>query len=180
MLFSSVTQSCSTLCNSMDCSMPGLPVHHQFLEIAQTHVHQVGDAIQPSHPLLSPSPPASNLSQHQGFSNELTRHIRWPMYWNFSFGISPSNEYLGLIFVNYSSIKLGRKPILHDISMARLVLFWLLFAFNNFFNPFTFNLFKSLGLKWAFCRQYIVVSCVFIPSANSVCWLESLVHLHLK
>ena len=64
--FSSVTQSCPTLSDLMDCSMPGLPVHHQLLEFTQTHVHSVGDAIQPSHPLLSPSPPAFNLSQHQG------------------------------------------------------------------------------------------------------------------
>ena len=64
--FSSVTQSCLTLCNPMDCSTPGLPVHHQLLELDQTHVHWVGDVIQPSHPLLSPSPPTFNLSQHQG------------------------------------------------------------------------------------------------------------------
>ena len=64
--FRSVTQSCMTLCDLMECSMPGLPVHHQFLELTQTHVHQVGDAIQPSHPLSSLSPPAFNLSQHQG------------------------------------------------------------------------------------------------------------------
>ena len=64
--FSSVAQSCLTLCNPMDCSMPGFPIHHQLLKLAQTHVHQVGDAIQPSHSLLSPSPPAFNLSQHQG------------------------------------------------------------------------------------------------------------------
>ena len=63
---SSVTQLCPTLCNSMNCSMPGFPVHHQFPEITQTHVHRVSDAIQPSHPLLSPSPPAPNPSQHQG------------------------------------------------------------------------------------------------------------------
>ena len=62
--FSSVAQSCSTLCDPMDCSMPGFPVHHQLLELAQTHVHLVGDAIQPSHP-LSPSSPAFNLPQHQ-------------------------------------------------------------------------------------------------------------------
>ena len=64
--FSSVIQWCMTLCNPMDCSMPGLPVHHQLPELTQTHVHQVGDAIQPSHPLSSSSPPAFNLSQHQG------------------------------------------------------------------------------------------------------------------
>ena len=64
--FSSVAQSCLTLCNSMNCSMPGLPVHHQLPEFTQTHVPRVGDAIEPSHPLLSPSPPAPNPSQHQG------------------------------------------------------------------------------------------------------------------
>ena len=64
--FSSVTQSCPTVCNPMDWSMPGFPVHHQLPELAQTHVHQIGDVVQPSHPLLSPSPPAFNLSQHQG------------------------------------------------------------------------------------------------------------------
>ena len=64
--FSSVTQSCPTLCDPMDCSMPGLSVHHQLPEFTQTHAHQIGDAIQPSHPLSPPSPPAFNLSQHQG------------------------------------------------------------------------------------------------------------------
>ena len=64
--FSSVVQLCPTLCDPMDCSLPGLPVHHQLPEFTQTHVHLAGDAIQPSHPLLSPSPPAFNLSQHQG------------------------------------------------------------------------------------------------------------------
>ena len=65
--FSSVTQSCPTLCDPMNCSTPGLPVHHQLSEFTQTHVHRVGDAIQPSHPLLSPSPPAPKPSQHHGF-----------------------------------------------------------------------------------------------------------------
>ena len=64
--FSSVAQSCLTLCNPMDCSTPGFPVHHQLTELAQAHVHRVSDTIQPSHPLLSPSPPTFNLSQHQG------------------------------------------------------------------------------------------------------------------
>ena len=78
-------------------STPGFPVHHQLLEFTQTHVHCVGDAIQPSHPLSSPSPPALNLSQHQGLLNESALHIRWPKYWSFSFNISPSNERPGLI-----------------------------------------------------------------------------------
>ena len=77
--------------------MPGFPVYHKLPEIAQTHVHPVGDAIQTSHPLSSPSPPAFNLSSIRVFSNELVRHIRWPKYWSFSFSISPSNECSGLI-----------------------------------------------------------------------------------
>ena len=93
----SVTTSYSTLCNPMDCSTPRLPVHHQLLEFSQTHVHRVGDAIQPSLPLSFPSPPTFNLSQHQSLSNESVLRIRWPKYWSFSFSISPSNEYLGLI-----------------------------------------------------------------------------------
>ena len=64
--FSSVAQSCPALCDPMKCSMPGLPVHHQLLEFTQTHVHRVCDAIKPSHPLLSPSPPAPNPTQHHG------------------------------------------------------------------------------------------------------------------
>ena len=72
----------------MNCSTPGLPVHHQLPEFTQTHVHRVGDAIQPSHPLSSPSPPAHN---------ESTLRMRWPKYWSFSFSISPSSEHPGLI-----------------------------------------------------------------------------------
>ena len=82
----------------MDCSTPGLPVHHQFPEFTQTHVHWVSDAIQPYHPLSSPSPPAFNLFQHlRVFSNESVLHISWLKYWSFSFSISPANEYSGLI-----------------------------------------------------------------------------------
>ena len=82
----------------MDCSTPGFPVHHYLLESAQTHVHSVSDAIQPSHPLLPPSPPVLNLSQHQGLFQWVALWIRWPKYWSFSFSISPFNEYSGLIF----------------------------------------------------------------------------------
>ena len=80
----------------MDCSTSGLPIHHQLLEPTQTRVHRASDAIQPSHPLLSPSPPAFNLSQHQGLFKWVL-HIRWPKYWSFSFSTSPSNEQPGLI-----------------------------------------------------------------------------------
>ena len=96
--FISVTQSCPTLCDPMNLSTPGLPVRHQLLEFTQTLVHWVGDAIQPSHPLSSPSPPAPNPSQHQSFfSNESTLRMRWPKYWSFSFSIIPSKVIPGLI-----------------------------------------------------------------------------------
>ena len=94
--FSSV-QLRPTLCNPMNRSTPGLPVHHQLPEFTQTHVHWVSDAIQPSHPLLAPSPPALNLSSIRVFSNESTLRIRWPKYWSCSFSISPSNGHPGLI-----------------------------------------------------------------------------------
>ena len=94
--FSSVTQLCLTVCNSMDYSTPGFPVH-QFPEPAQTHVHRVSDAIQLSHPLSSPSLLAFNLSRIRVFSSEEVFCIRWPKYWSFSFSISPSNDYSGLI-----------------------------------------------------------------------------------
>ena len=93
--FSSVAQSCPTLCIPMNRSTPGLPVHHQLPEFTQTHSHRVSDTIQSFHPLsshllLPPIPPSIRV-----FSNESTLHMRWPKYWSFS--ISPSNEHPGLI-----------------------------------------------------------------------------------
>ena len=95
--FISVTQSCPILCNPVNCSTPGLPVHYQLPEFTETHVHQVSDAIQPSHPLsslllLPPIPPSLRV-----FSNESTLCMRWPKYWSFSFSIIPSKEIPGLI-----------------------------------------------------------------------------------
>ena len=95
--FSSVAQSCPTLCDPMNGSTPSFPVHHQLPEFIQTHVHRVGDAIQPSYPLsspllLPPIPPSIRI-----FSNQSTLRMRWPKYWSFSFSISPSNEHPGLI-----------------------------------------------------------------------------------
>ena len=81
----------------MNHSMPGLPVHHLLPEFTQTRVHQVSDAIQPSHPLSSPSPPAANPPSIRVFSNESTLCMRWPKYWSFSFSIIPSKEHPGLI-----------------------------------------------------------------------------------
>ena len=85
--FSSVAQSCPTLCDPMDCNTPGFSVHHQLLEFVQTHVHQVSDAIQPSHPLLSPSPPIFNLSQHQGLfqlvSSQVAKVLEFQIHQSF-------------------------------------------------------------------------------------------------
>ena len=94
-----VAKLCPTLCDPMDCSTPGFPVFHSLSEFIQIHVHWVSDAIQPSH-LLSPTPLSScpqPFPVSGSFSNELALRIRWPKYWNFSFSISPSNEYSGLI-----------------------------------------------------------------------------------
>ena len=127
-LFSSV-QSLSRvpLCNHMECSTPGLSVHHQLLEFTQAHVHCVGDAIQPSHPLSSPSPSTFNRSQHQGLSNESVLCIRWPKYWSFSFSISPSNEYTGLIsfrmdWLDLLAIQGTLKSLLQHHSSKALIL----------------------------------------------------------
>ena len=88
---------CLILCNPMDCSTPGFPVHHQLPELDQTCVHWVSDAIQPSYPLSSPSSPTFIFSSIRVFPNESLLPIRWPKYWSFSFNISPSNEHSGLI-----------------------------------------------------------------------------------
>ena len=95
--YCSVARSRLILCHPMNRSTPGLPVHHQLLESTQTHVHWVSDAIQPSHPLSSPSPPALSLSQHQGLLQWVSSSHQVAKYWSFTFSISPSSEYSGLI-----------------------------------------------------------------------------------
>ena len=96
--FSSVAQSCLTLCDPMNCSTPGLPVHHQLPEFTQTHVHRVRDAMQPSHPPSFPFLPAANPYQHQSLFQWVNTSMKWPKYWSFSFNIIPSKEIPGLIF----------------------------------------------------------------------------------
>ena len=120
--FSSVTQWCPTVCDPMDCSTPGFPVHYQFSELAETHVHPVGAAIQPSHPLSSLLLLPSILSSTRVFSKESALHIRWPKCWSFSFSISPSNEYSGLISLRMDWLDLlapflgkGRQKLLFSI-----------------------------------------------------------------
>ena len=107
--------------------MPGFPVSHHLLEFPQLCVHCIGDAIQPSHPLLSPSPPAFSLSQHQGLSSESVLHIRWPKYWSFSVSICPSNEDSGLIsfrmdWLNLLSVQGTFKSLLQQHSSKASVL----------------------------------------------------------
>ena len=125
--FSSVAQSCPTLCDPMDHSMPGLPVHHQLLEFTQTHVHRVGDAIQPSHPLSYPLFLPSIFPSIRVCLNESALHIRWPKYWSFSFNISPSNEHPGLIsfrmdLLDILAVQGTRKSLLqHHSSKASIL-----------------------------------------------------------
>ena len=92
-----IAQSCPTLCDPMDCSMPGFPVHHQLPELAQTHVHQVGDTIQNISSSVLPFSSCLQSFPASGSFLMSVLHNRWPKYWSFSFSISPSNEYSGLI-----------------------------------------------------------------------------------
>ena len=124
--FGSVTQSCPTLCNPMNHSTPGLPVHHQLPKFTQTHVHRVGDAIQPSHPRSSPSP-APNPSQHQSLFQWVNSRMRWPKYWSFSFSIIPSKEISGLIsfrmdWLDLLAVQVAFKSLLqHHSSKASIL-----------------------------------------------------------
>ena len=114
-------------CHPMNYSTPGLPVHHQLPEFTQTHVHRVSDAIQPSHPLLSPPPPPIP-SSIRVFSNESAFLMRWPKYWSFSSSISPSNEHLGLISFKMDWLDLPavqgtlKSPLQHNSSKASILL----------------------------------------------------------
>ena len=125
--FSSVTQSCPTLCDAMNRSTPGLPVHHQLPEFTQTHVHRDCDAIQPPHPLLSPFPLPPIPPSIRVFSNESTLCMKWPKDWNFSFSITPSKEIPGLIsfrmhWLDLLAVQRTLKSLLqHHISKASVL-----------------------------------------------------------
>ena len=139
--FSSVAQSCPTLCDPMNHSTPGLPVHHQLLEFTQTHVHRVGDAIQPSHPLSSPYPPAPIPPRIRVFSNDSVLCIRWPKYWSFSFNISPSNEHSGLIsfrmdWLDLLAVKGTLKSLLQHHSSKASILRHLAFFIVQLSHPY--------------------------------------------
>ena len=119
--FSSVAQSCPTLYDPLNCSTPGLPVHHQLPEFTQTHVHWVSDAIQLSHPLLS-------FLSIRVFSNESALCIRWPKYWSFSFNIIPSNEHPGLIESSptpqFKSINSSALSFLYSLILTSIYDYW--------------------------------------------------------
>ena len=155
--FSSVSQSCPTLCDPMDCSTSGLPVYHQLQEFTQTHAHWVGDAIQPFHPLSSPSPPAFSLSQHQGlFKWVSSSHIRWPKYKSFSLNISPSNEYSGLIsfrmdWLYLLAIQGTLKSLLQYHSSKTSILQHSVFFMVQFLHPY-----MTTGKTIALTRQTFV------------------------
>ena len=134
--FCSVAQSCPTLCDPMNHSMPVLLVLHHLPESTQTHVHRVSDAIQPSHPLSSPSPPASIFPIIRVFSNESALCIRWLKYWSFSFNISPSNEHPGLIsfrmdWLNLLAVQGTLKSLLQHHSSKASILWCSAFFMTN-------------------------------------------------
>ena len=159
--YTSVAQLCATLCDPMDCSTPGFPVHHQLLELAQTHVHWVGDAIQPLHPLLSASPPAFSLPSIRVFSCKSVLRIRWPKYWSFSFSISPSNEYSGLIsfrmdWFDLLAVRGTLKHLLHHHSSEASVLQRSAFFLVQLSHPY-----MTTGKTIVMTRQTFVGNVIF-------------------
>ena len=132
--FSSIAQSCPTLCDPMNCSTWGLPVHHQLQEFNQTHMHRFGDATQPSHPLSSPSLLSSIPPCVRVFSNVSTLRMRWPKYWSFSLSTSPSNEQPGLVsfrmdWLDLLAVQGTRKSLLqHHTSKASVLQCWAFFT----------------------------------------------------
>ena len=170
--FSSVAQSCPTLGDSMNHSTPGLPVHHHLPDSTQTHVHWVGDAIQPSHSLLFPSPPAPIPPSIRVFSNESTLPMRWPKYWSFSFSISPSKEYPGQIslrmhWLDLLAVQGTLKSLLQHHSSKASILQCSAFFIVELSHPYTGlnkNTLKSWGKFKSFIRYHMYLNnyvCIF-------------------
>ena len=179
---------CLTLCDPMNCSTPGSSVLCYFLVFAQIHVHWVSDAIQPSHPLLSASPAALSLSQHQGLSNESVLHIRWPKYWSFSFSISPSDVYSGLIsfrieWLDLLAVQGTLKSLLHHHSSKASVLQCSAFFIVQLSHPYM-TTGKTIALtRWTFVNKVMsllfnILSrlvITFLPRSKCllISWLQS-------
>ena len=156
--FSSVAQSCPTLCDSMNCSTPGLPVHHPLLEFTQTHVHWVGDAIQPSHPLSYRSPPAPNPLQHQSLFQWVNSSHEVAKDWSFSFSIISSNEHPGLIsfrmdWLNLLAVQGTLKSLLQHHSSKASILQWSAFFTVQLSHPYM-TTGKTIALtRWTFVEK---------------------------
>ena len=138
---SSVSQLFSTLCNPMDCTMPGFSVHHQLPELAQTHVHRVGDASQPSHPLSSPSPPAFNLSQDQGLCQWVSSSHQVAKVLEFQLQHQSSNEYSGLVsfridWFDLLAVQTTLKSFLQHYSSKASIIQCSAFLWSNSHNPY--------------------------------------------
>ena len=162
--FSSVAQSCPTLYDPMNRSTPGLPVHHQLLEFTQTHAYWVGDAIHPSHSLLSPSFLPSRPPSIRVFSSESTLRMRWPKYWSFSFNISPSNEHPGLIsfrtdWLDLLAVQGTLKSLLQHHSSKASILWHSAFSTVQLSHPYM-STGKTIALtRWTFVGK--VMSLLF-------------------
>ena len=171
----------------MNCSTPGLPVHHQCLEFTQTHVHQVGDAIQPSHPPLSPSP-ALNLSQHQGLFQWVSSSHEVAKVLEFCFSISPANENLGLIsfrmnWLGLLAVQGTLKSLLQHYSSIALILWHSAFFIVQFSHPYM-TTGKTIALtRWTFVDKVISLLfnmlsrlvITFLPGSKPllISWLQS-------
>ena len=156
--FSSVTQSCPTLSDPMDCSTPGFPVHDQLLEFTQTHVYQVGDTIQPSHPLSSLLLPPSIFPSIRVFSNESVLPIRWPKYWSFSFRISPFHEYSGMIsfridWLDLLAVPETLKSLLQHHSSKASILQLSVFFIVQLSHPYMTAGKKKALTRWTFVAE---------------------------
>ena len=170
----------------MDCSTPGFPVYHQLPELTQTHVHWVSDAIQPSHPLSSPSSPAFSLSQHQ---DQSVLCIRWPKFWSFSFSIGPFNEYSGLIsfrmdWLDLLTVQGTLKSVLQNHSSKASILWCSAFLIVQLSHPY-----MTTGKTIALTKQTLVgkvmsllfnmlcrLVITFLPRSKRllISWLQSL------
>ena len=172
----------------MNCSTPGLPVHHQLPEFTQTHVHWVGDAIQPSHPLSFTYPPALNIPCIRVFSNESALLIRWPKYWSFSFNISPSNEHPGLIsfrmdWLDLLAVQGTHKSLLQHHSAKTSILLCSAFFIVQLSHPYM-TTGKSIALtRWTFVDKVMSLlfnmlfrlAITFLPRSKCllISWLQS-------